>query len=433
MAKTHSFSPLRDEVEQAFAIDNALFAKHDVKRGLRNADGSGVVAGLTRISQVIGGARVDAQIVPAEGRLSYRGIQIEDLVEHVIGPKHNGFEKTLFLLLVGRLPDEPELKHVHDILTASRTLSKTLQESIVTGLKGTNTMNMLQTAISALFIEDPDPNNNQIFDNFIKSIEILGKLPAIIIYSYLTATTEKPAYVDTGAEASIAESFLTMLRQGVPPSNLEASVLDLCLVLHAEHGGGNNSTFAARVVTSSGSDIYSSIVAAVGSLKGPLHGFANNMVMSMMEHIKSNLKNWKDRDEVRAYLAKIVRKEANDNSGKIYGLGHAVYTLSDPRCGVLKKKAHELAKIANRTDEYDLYLLVEELGPEVFQSIKGSDKVIAANVDFFSGFVYDCLGIPPELYTPIFAMARTAGWCAHRLEELGPNSRIIRPAYKYVS
>ena len=261
---------------------------------------------------------------------------------------------------------------------------------------------------------------------------ILSKLPVIVAYSYLLAYETNPELVVPEPTMNTAEALLYMLRQGKKPTTFEADILDLALLLHAEHGGGNNSSFTTYVVTSSASDIYGTITAALGSLKGPLHGAANKKVMDMMSDIKSHVSNWTDRSEVRAYLEKIVRKEAYDNSGKIYGLGHAVYTKSDPRAVILKEKAKELADQVDRADEFQLYCLIEEEGPLAFQAVKGSDKVISPNVDFFSGFVYDCLDIPVDIYTPLFAMARTAGWCAHRIEEILSGRRVIRPAYKFV-
>jgi len=293
-------------------------------------------------------------------------------------------------------------------------------------------MNKLQTGVSALFGYDEHANDLDPFENFLKATRLLAQMPLIVAYSYLSAYKDNPTFVSPEPDMSIAEAFLYVINEGKQPTQEEAHILDISLILHAEHGGGNNSTFTTYVVTSSGSDIYSTLAAAIASLKGPLHGSANKKVMDMMADIKAHVSDWTNREEVGNYLRKIIRKEAHDKSGKLFGLGHAVYTKSDPRAVVIKSLATTFAKEKGREDEMTLYTIIAEDGPEIFQEEKGSDKVIAPNVDFYSGFVYTCLGIPEEIYTPIFAMARACGWCAHRIEENLSGKRIIRPGYKFV-
>jgi citrate synthase len=294
-------------------------------------------------------------------------------------------------------------------------------------------MNKLQSGIAALYAFDPDADSIDPFEIFLKSLRILSQIPTLIAYSYLATFKPDANLIDPPTSGSTADSFLRILNQGQDPHPLHVHIMDVCLVLHAEHGGGNNSTFATHVVSSSQSDLYSTLCAAIASLKGPLHGSANKKTMDMMADIKANVKNWADVSELTAYIERIVLGEVGDKSGKIYGLGHAVYTLSDPRATEIKALAAQLSTQTQRQDEYHLYLLMEEIAPKIFNRIKGSTKVITPNVDFFSGFVYDCLGLPEELYTPLFAMARTCGWCAHFIEEGLSGKRIIRPAYKYVS
>ncbi len=409
-------------------IPNEKFVELDVKRGLRNADGSGVLAGLTQVCGVIG-SRAG---VACDGELTYRGISIEKLAPQLGMHQHNKFEAVCFLLLIGRLPNPEELAWICQEIGKRRQLSDALVAHAIKGLPSTSVMNKLEIAIAALYGEDSDPDTLDPDANFERSLDLIAKFATITAFSYLIQTNPNAKLVNAPATMSQAEAFLYMLREGQAATELEIEILDLCLLLHAEHGGGNNSTFATRVTTSSGTDIYSSIVAGIASLKGPLHGAANKMVMEMMDEIKSQVKNWSDRAEIKAYLAAIFNKTAGDKSGKIYGLGHAVYTKSDPRATVLNKQADQLAQEKGRMDEYQLYLAIAELGPEVFKELKGSDKIIAPNVDFFSGFVYDCLGIPEAVYTPMFAMARISGWCAHRIEEITSGRRIIRPSYKFV-
>ncbi|MGE4170637.1 MAG: citrate synthase [Candidatus Margulisiibacteriota bacterium] len=423
---------LKDSLLQNNSIDESMYDHYDVKRGLRNKDGSGVIAGLTKISAVVGQKKVDDKQTPVDGVLKYRGYMIEELIRRFPKGSRYCFEITTFLLLAGRFPTEKELKTFIKDMCDHRELSPDIMNYVIKGFPSKNVMNKLQVGVSALYSEDENPDSLDAMDNFHTSLKIIAKLPSIIAYSYLNAYKDNPTFAVAPKEMSVAESFLFMLNEGKPATEMEAYILDLCLVLHAEHGGGNNSTFATRVVTSSGSDIYSSLTAGIGSLKGPLHGAANKKVMDMMDDIKANVSKWHDMDELKGYLTKIIQKKVGDKSGKLYGLGHAVYTLSDPRALLVKEHAINLATSKGRMNELQLYFDIEREAPELFKAIKGSDKVIAPNIDFFTGFVYDCLGIDSPLYTSIFAMARSAGWCAHRIEELLSGKRIIRPGYKYV-
>lgn len=427
-----SLDQIRSEVLEKNTIPDELYTKFDVKRGLRNADGSGVLAGLSKVSSVIGSEKQEGQTVPVEGRLSYRGLPIADVLTQLDPYSPFGFEALIFFLIVGRMPSGSEFESLKTYIEEEKVLPAPILEHCIKGIPSKSVMNKLQTALSALYAFDADADSTDAFQNFLKSVAVIAKLPAIIAYSYLSAYVPNATYITPPKGASLAETFLIILNQGKPVPASDVKVLDLCLLLHAEHGGGNNSAFATYVVSSSQSDIYSTLAAAVASLKGPLHGAANQKVMTMMDDIKSNVKEWSNHAEVDAYLRKILTKSAGDKSGKIYGLGHAVYTKSDPRAIELLKFARQFAKEKNRESELDLYLYIAKRGGEIFQEIKGSDKVIAPNVDFFSGFVYDCLGFPEPLYTPIFGFARCLGWCAHRIEELLSGKRIIRPGYKYV-
>lgn len=421
---------------EACVMDESLFRMYDVKRGLRNADHTGVLVGLTRIGSVTGYEKEDGKLKPVPGKLIYRGISINDLVHGFQEEKRPGFDETVFLLLFGRLPDGEELKFFSDEMGKLRMLPENFNRDMILTLKGSDIMNMLARSILALYTTDTNPDSTSVENILRQSISLIAKFPTIAAYSYhamqhlIHYNTLTVRYPDRNLHT--AENFLYMLK-GDDYTPLEAELLDLCLVLHAEHGGGNNSTFTTRVVSSSGTDTYSAIVAAIGSLKGPLHGGANLKVVDMMNDIKKNVKNWHNDEEIAAYLKKILNKEGYDKSGKIYGFGHAVYTLSDPRAVLLKEKARTLSTEKNREDEMHLYEAIERIGPEVYYEFKGTrDKLISPNVDFYSGFVYECLQIPKELYTPLFAISRIAGWSAHRMEEILSGRRIIRPAYKAV-
>jgi citrate synthase len=424
------------ETEASCSIEEGLFKQFDVKRGLRNADHTGVLVGLTRVGSVVGYEKRDGQLVAIDGKLIYRGIDINDLVHGTQAEKRPGFDETVFLLLFGRLPKEHELHEFSDHLAEQRALPENFNRDMILTMKGKNIMNMLARSILALYTLDENADDTSINNIIRQSISLIAKFPTIAVYSY--HAMRHLIYYDTltvrypDKKLGTAENFLYMLK-GHEYTPLEAELLDLCLVLHAEHGGGNNSTFTTRVVSSSGTDTYSAIVAAIGSLKGPLHGGANIEVIDMMDNIKENIKNWANDDEVTDYLRKILKKEAYDKSGKIYGFGHAVYTVSDPRAILLKEKARMLSKEKGREKEMALYEAIERIGPEIYYEFKGTkDKLISPNVDFYSGFVYECLKIPRELFTPLFAISRIAGWSSHRLEELISGRRIIRPAYKAV-
>ena len=434
------FSKLEESVRNSCQIENGLFEKYDVKRGLRNSDGTGVLVGLTNIGDVVGYKKEDGKVVAIPGRLLYRGIDIENITQGFQKENRHGFDETVFLLLTGYLPNKEELKSFSEHLGSLRTLPDDFTKDMILSMKGKDVLNILARSVLGLYTLDENPDSIEL-DNMIKqSLNIIAKFPTIVAYSY-----QALRHLYKGKTLSIrhpqpdltsAENFLYLIKGDCNGfSKLEADLLDLLLVLHAEHGGGNNSTFTMRVTSSSETDIYSSITSAIGSLKGPLHGGANVRVLEMMENMKKNVKNWTDEEEVKAHLLKILNKKANDFSGKIYGIGHAVYTISDPRAAILKAKARELAIEKGRLEEFELYSLVERITPEVFRVFKGekSTKVVCINVDFYSGFVYACLDISKELYTPLFAIGRVSGWCTHRIEELTFSAkRLIRPAFKNV-
>ena len=427
------FSHLRDELLRNNTIEEAVYADYDVKRGLRNKDGSGVIAGLTLISSVIGARQIDGMVERVDGILKYRGIDIVDIMAQFTEDSRYCFEQIVFLLLVGRQSTEAELESLVAYMAKERHLPEEIIDHIIRGIPSKNVMNKLQTATAALYAFDEDPDSQDPYENFLKAVRLVAKFPTIIAYSYLAAYVPHATFVQPRDNQSIAEGFLTMLNQGAIPSKYDAHILDLCLVLHAEHGGGNNSAFATYVVTSSASDIYSSMTASIGSLKGPLHGAANSKVMKMIAAIKEHLQGrLDDKDALKAYLQSMLAHQTYDKTGKIYGLGHAVYTKSDPRADILKNYANTLAVQTHRQAEFQLYIDIATEGPVLFQALKGFEKTIAPNVDFYSGFVYDCLGISKELYTSIFAMSRVVGWAAHRIEEILSGKRIIRPGFKYV-
>lgn len=440
MQDTDLFLKIEESVRQSCQIDSDLFEKYEVKRGLRNKDGTGVLVGLTNIGDVVGYKKEDGKVVPIPGKLLYRGIDIEDITEGFQKENRHGFTETIFLLLTGHLPTKDELSAFQAHMASLRSLPDDFTKDMILSMKGKDVLNILARSVLGLYTLDDNPDDISL-DNMIRqSLNLVAKFPTIVAYSYQalrhlykgkTLSIRHPQ-----ANLSPAENFLYLIKGDCAGfTKLEADLLDLLLVLHAEHGGGNNSTFTMRVTSSTETDIYSSVTSAIGSLKGPLHGGANIRALLMMENIKENVKDWTSDSEVEEYLLKILNKKANDYSGKIYGIGHAVYTISDPRAILLKKKARELAIEKGRLEEFQLYEKVEKLTPEVFRRFKGeqSAKVVCINVDFYSGFVYSCLGIPQELYTPLFAIARVSGWCVHRIEELTFSAkRIIRPAFKNV-
>ncbi|MFC0877702.1 citrate synthase [Saccharicrinis sp. FJH2] len=429
---------LSDLVYNACQIDKGLYNTYNVKRGLRNADGSGVLVGLTNIGDVVGYVKENDKIVPVDGKLFYRGVEISDLVHGFQKCGRHGFDETAFLLLTGKQSTKTELQEFSDYLTTLRDLPQFFSKNMILSLRGQDVMNMLARSVLSLYAEDPKAEDYSLPNLIDQSLNLIAKFPVITAYAYygMRHSYQRKSLIirHPQPDLSTAENFLYMLK-GRDYTALEASVLDLCLVLHAEHGGGNNSSFTTRVVSSSQTDTYSAIGAAIGSLKGRLHGGANLKVLEMMKNIKKNVKHWDDEAEVAEYLTKILKGEAFDGSGKIYGIGHAIYTKSDPRAVLLKEQARMLAEEKGNLDEYYLYNTVERLAPEVFSKFKGgSSKTVSANVDFYSGYVYNSIKIPKELFTPIFAVARITGWCAHRIEEVTFQSRrIIRPAYKNVS
>ena len=416
-------------------IDPNLYIEYDVKRGLRDSAGKGVLTGLTEISDVNAYDLVNGRKIPAEGSLYYQGYNIYDLVNGLEGHKF-GFEETIYLLLFGQLPSEKELEMFKEVMAQFETLSGRFVRDVVMKASNADIMNSMQRCILTLYTYDSRPEDISAENVLRQSIELIAKLPLIAVYSYHSYRhfrKDETLFIRNPQKGlSLAENILLMLRPDSTYTELEAKVLDIALMLHAEHGGGNNSTFTTHVVTSSGTDTYSSVAASIGSLKGPRHGGANLKVQDMFADIKAHVKNWTDEAEVEAYLCRILNKEAFDHSGLIYGMGHAVYTLSDPREVILKKFARKLAQEKGMMEEFALYELVERLGSRLVMEQRKMFKNVCANVDFYSGFVYTMLGIPKELFTPIFAIARIPGWSAHRLEEILNAGKIIRPAYKYV-
>ena len=416
--------------------DEDLFVEHNVKRGLRNADGSGVVAGLTRISDVHGYNKVDGKVVPDQGKLTLRGYSIEDLVNNAQAENRYGYEEVAYLLITGSLPTKEELDGFCGRLGAFRHLSDEYVREFPMTTVSSSIMNVLQRAVLLLYAFDAEPDAITPEHEIDVAISMLARLPRIAAFAHMASVAKR-----RGSEVhvphptpglSTAETILQVLRGGMAFTRDEAMLLDVMLMLHAEHGGGNNSTFTTHVVTSSGTDTYSCMAAALASLKGPKHGGANIKVIRMFEDMKEQVKDWKDEDEVRHYLQALLDKQAFDKAGLIYGMGHAVYSLSDPRANLLHSFVEKLSREKGRTEEYELYSLVERLGPEIIAGERKMYKGVSANVDFYSGFVYHMLDLPLELYTPLFAMARVAGWSAHRIEELINMGKIIRPAYKYV-
>jgi citrate synthase len=418
-------------------IDPKLYQKYNVKRGLRNVNGTGVLVGLTNIGDVHGYIIDEGEKIPVEGRLRYRGIELEEIVRGFQTEKRHGFQETAYLLLFGHLPTKEQLERFSEMVGVCRELPEGFTENMILKAPSSDIMNKLARSVLACYSYDSNPDDISIKNVLRQCIEMIGRIPTMVAYGYQAKRhyyDDKSLYIHKPqAGLSTAENFLYMVRPDSAYTPLEAEILDLAFVLHAEHGGGNNSAFALHVVTSSDTDTYSAIAAAVGALKGPKHGGANIRVADMFDDIRSHVKDWKDDDEVSNYLSKILRREAFDRKGLIYGIGHAVYTLSDPRAVILRNKAEELASEKSRLDEYKLYRTVERCAPRVIAEIKQQVRPLATNVDFYSGFVYSMLNIPRELYTPIFALSRMAGWSAHRIEEIISGGRIIRPAYKSVS
>ena len=416
-------------------IDPDLYSRYNVKRGLRNSDGSGVLVGLTGVGDVHGYIVDEGEASPVEGRLRYRGIDVKDLTVGFQKEKRFGFEETAFLLMFGYLPGNEELADFTNSIAINRELPEGFKENMIFRAPSKDIMNKIARSVLTLYSYDDNAEDRSIRNVLRQCIELIARFPVLVAYGFQAKQhyfEGSSLYIHNQQEGlSTAENFLSIVRPSKEYTRTEAEILDLALVLHAEHGGGNNSTFTVHVVASTDTDTYSAIGAAVGSLKGPKHGGANHSVSMMMQDIMDNVKEVSNESALKEYLRKILRKEAFDRTGLIYGMGHAVYSLSDPRAILLKAKAKELAIEKGREDEFNLYEEVERLGKIVFEEEKGS-KVICANIDFYSGFVYDMLGIHPDLHTPIFAMARIAGWASHLIEEIVSGGRIMRPAYKYV-
>jgi len=415
-------------------IENELYQKHDVKRGLRNANGTGVVVGLTRIGAVEGyEVNANNEKVAIEGKLLYRGYDVGDLVANCLAEKRFGFEETSYLLLFGELPTKKRLADFTELLGSKRELPVGFARDMIMTVPSSNVMNKLARSILAMYSYDSTPDDISIPNVLRQSIEMMGYFPALVSYAYQS----KKSYFDKESmhihnplpELSTAENILRMIRPTGEFTELEAKLLDMSLVLHAEHGGGNNSSFATHLLSSTDTDTYSVIAAAIGSLKGPKHGGANIAVIKMIDDMKKNVADISNLNEVEKYLIKVLKGEANDRSGLIYGLGHAVYTISDPRAVILKKMARELAENKGMVDDYMVCEFIEKRAPELYREVTGTTTPLPANVDLYSGFVYSALNIPLDIATPLFATARLSGWCAHRMEEIIAGKRLIRPAY----
>lgn len=405
-----------------------------IKRGLRNDDGTGVMVGCTKVGNVLGYRLVDGEREPMEGKLFYRGYEMRDLVDAYIREERFGFSEVAYLLLFGRLPTREHYEMFTTLLHDNTALPENFTEDMILKNPSHDIMNKLGRSVLALYSCDPNPDDTSLENMMRQSIELVARFPVIAAYAYVV----KRHYFENDSlylhrpmpTLSIAENFLRMIRPDKSFTHEEARLLDLCLVCHAEHGGGNNSTFSCRSVSSTGTDTYSAIAAAVGSLKGPKHGGANQRVLRQFEEVKQNVRDWKDEEEVAAFVRRILRGEVSDHSGLVYGMGHAVYTLSDPRTVILKRSARVLAEQKGMIDELELMETIERVTPQAFEEITGKEKVMCANVDMYSGLIYRMLDIPTDLFTPLFAVARITGWCAHRMEEVLTGGRIYRPAYK---
>ena len=425
---------LCQEYRENNVITKEEYQRHRVKRGLRNNDGTGVMAGLTHVCNVHGYLIADGDKIPDKGRLTYRGIDIEDIVAGCEAEDRFGFEEVAWLLIFGKLPNRRQFDRMCKLLYDNRELPEYFPEDMIIKAPSKNIMNKLARSVLALYSYDDDPDDQSLENNMRQSISLIARMPSIMSYAYQVKRRhfdkESMFFHPYEPGHCTAEAILNALRPDRKFTREEAKLLDLCMVLHAEHGGGNNSTFTTRVLTSAGTDIYSAIAAAVGSLKGYKHGGANHRVRLMMGELMDQVSHWDDEEEVERYLEKILRKEAGDGSGLLYGMGHAIYTVSDPRAVILKTKAAALAEEKGYGEKLRLYETVERLAPAAFQRVTGNSKVISANVDFYSGLIYEMLGIPEDLFTPMFAVSRIAGWCAHRIEELTTGGRIMRPAYR---
>jgi len=428
---------LSAKAEKSSLINPELFSKYNVKRGLRDQDGKGVLVGLTEIGEVHSYILDENEMIPVPGRLIYRGIDIRKLVEGFTVDERYGFEETCYLLLFGNLPDKKSLKEFEELLSSNQTLPEDFARGMIMSAPSKDIMNVLARNVLDLYSFDEDPDNTSIKNVLKQCIRLIACFPSLAVYGYQAFSHyhgKQSLYIHSPRQdLSIAENVLYMLRPDSKYTKLEATLLDLALVLHAEHGGGNNSSFVTHVVTSTGTDTYAVMAAALGALKGPRHGGANIKVVQMFEDMKQRLNDWTDREEVKSFLEKLLKKQAFDHSGLIYGIGHAVYSISDPRAVIFKKYVAKLAQEKGLEAEFNLYSLVEELSPEMIRKTNGMNKIVSANVDFYSGFVYRMLDIPDEMFTPIFAISRIVGWSAHRIEEIVNAGKIIRPAYKSVA
>lgn len=418
-------------------IDPSLYGKYDVKRGLRDLDGKGVLTGLTDISTIIQNKVIDGKRVPCDGELYYRGYNVNDIIKGIIDDNRFGFEEVVYLLLFGEMPNPQELHNFKELLVQYRTLPQNFVRDVILKAPSEDMMNSIARSVLTLFCYDKNPNDTSINNVLRQCVQLISVFPLLSVYGYHAYNhylRDKSLYIHRADPSmSTAEVILSLLRPDRKYTQLEAKVLDMALILHMEHGGGNNSTFTTHVVTSSGTDTYSAIAAALASLKGPKHGGANVKVYYMFEDLKKHVRDWNDDDAIIDYLEKLLDKQAFDCKGLIYGMGHAVYTISDPRQVILKGSVQKLAEAEGYDDEFSLYEKVERLAPEVIAKKRKIYKGVAANVDFYSGLLYSMLKIPCELYTPLFATARIAGWSAHRLEELVNSGKIIRPAYMSIS
>ena len=425
---------LCDDLKSYSAIAPEYFDRFDVKRGLRNRDGSGVMAGLTKVCSVEGYHIEDGERKPVEGHLTYRGVDVNDIVNACIKENRFGFEETVWLLLFGHLPTKAQLENFNSVISASRELPEDFIEDMIMKAPSPNIMNKLERSVLSLYSYDPNPDDISIENVLRQSIQIIAQLPMIMTYAYQVKRRyylKKSMYLHPIKPGlSTAETILYNTRSDRKYTDEEAKLLDLCLILHAEHGGGNNSAFATRVLSSSGTDTYAAISAGVGALKGPRHGGANIKVSEMLNYLKEDVNDITNEGQVADFLKKVINRQAGDRSGLVYGMGHAVYTLSDPRQIILKREAGKIAEEKGFGAEFKALELIEKLTPEIFASEKHNTKKMCANVDMYSGLIYEMLRIPQDLYTPLFAIARVAGWSAHRIEELISGNRVIRPAYK---
>ncbi|MBP3250622.1 MAG: citrate synthase [Ruminococcus sp.] len=432
-----NITSLCSQLAENTAIDPKLYEKYHVKRGLRNSDGTGVMAGITNICNVHGYLMNEGEVEPIPGQLFFRGYSINDIVANVEAEDRYGYEETAFLLLFGHLPTEKELKNFTTYISLKRDLPNGFVEDMILKAPSKNVMNKLARSVLALYSYDDDCESKGLENEMRTAVSLIAKLPVIMAAAYQVKRrvfdNQSMIMHPLNYEENTAQTILSLLRPDRQYTKEEAQMLDTLLMLQAEHGGGNNSTFTCRVLTSSGTDPYSAYSSAISSLKGPRHGGANLQVINMLDNFKANIKHWDNEGEVADYMRRTIRKETNDGSGLIYGMGHAVYTISDPRAVILKKKAFELAKGREIEAEFRLLETVERLTPEIFKEVKGSAKTMCANVDMYSGLVYRMLGIPDELFTPLFAVARMSGWAAHRMEEILTGGRIIRPAYKAIA